>query len=45
VNVRFRHIRDFEYTRESTIFDLLDISLVRAIVLLTPKCRVNPLSR
>ncbi|KAK3258069.1 hypothetical protein CYMTET_32883 [Cymbomonas tetramitiformis] len=28
VNVRFRHIRDFEFTNESTIFDLLDVELV-----------------
>ena len=28
VNVRFRHVRDFEYTQEHTIFDLLDIGLV-----------------
>eukprot|EP00241_Pyramimonas_parkeae_P003724 CAMPEP_0114228484 /NCGR_PEP_ID=MMETSP0058-20121206/2372_1 /TAXON_ID=36894 /ORGANISM="Pyramimonas parkeae, CCMP726" /LENGTH=667 /DNA_ID=CAMNT_0001339443 /DNA_START=409 /DNA_END=2413 /DNA_ORIENTATION=+ len=28
VNVRFRDIQDFEYTQESTIFDLLDVSLV-----------------
>lgn len=28
VNVRFRHIHDFEFTRECAIFDLLDIGLV-----------------
>eukprot|EP00271_Cylindrocystis_brebissonii_P004037 TRINITY_DN1539_c0_g1_i3.p1 TRINITY_DN1539_c0_g1~~TRINITY_DN1539_c0_g1_i3.p1 ORF type:complete len:598 (-),score=114.01 TRINITY_DN1539_c0_g1_i3:706-2499(-) len=28
VNVRFRNVRDFEFTSETAIFDLLDISLV-----------------
>lgn len=33
VNVRFRHIHDFEFTRECAIFDLLDIGLVHGWII------------
>ncbi|GBG84165.1 hypothetical protein CBR_g38139 [Chara braunii] len=43
VNVRFRNIHDFEFTRECAIFDLLDISIVHGWIIDPqdePTCRI-----